>query len=176
LASLIPNSAVAGGPAFVLTARGYNFTPSSTIHWIGNVLPTTYVSANQLQANIPASYIATAGTASVTVWTGDVSTSSGIFTISSSSTTKTSLLNAISPSSANSGGAGFILTAYGSNLTSDSVVQWNGATRATTCLKPGQLQAKILASDIAAPGVANVRIYTPEAGTTSSLPFKIIAP
>jgi tetratricopeptide (TPR) repeat protein len=38
------------------------------------------------------------------------------------------------------------------------------------------LPAITLASDTATPGVANVSVYTPEAGTTNSLPFKIIAP
>jgi hypothetical protein len=177
LSSMQPSSATAGGPAFVLTAHGLNFTTSSTIHWIENILPTTYVSASQLQANIPASYIAEAGTASVTVWTGDLSAPSGrSFTIIDPSKTSPLILGSISPSSANQGGPGFVITAYGSNLTSDSVIQWNGSNRATTYMKPGQLQANIPASDIAVQGVANVSVHKPNAGNTNSLPFKIIVP
>jgi hypothetical protein len=178
LSSIQPASATVGGPAFVLTAHGLNFTTSSTIHWSGNTLPTTYVSASQLQANIPAKYIAEAGTASVTVWTGDLSAPSGRpFTIVDPSKTPPlrvdSILGSISPSSANPGGPGFVLTASGTNFTNASVVQWNGSSRATTYLNPRQLQAEVLASDIAASGVATVTVRTGDRITNPGQVFTI---
>jgi trimeric autotransporter adhesin len=178
LSSIQPAFATVGGPAFVLTAHGSNFTTSSTIHWIGNILPTTYVSASQLQANIPAGYIAEAGTASVTVWTGDLSAPSGRpFTIGDPSKTPPlrvdSILGSISPSSASPGGPGFVLTASGTNFTNASVVQWNGSSRTTTYLNPRQLRAEILASDIAAPGVATVTVLTGDRITNPGQVFAI---
>ena len=68
LTLLSPNSVIAGGPAFTLTLTGTNFTPDSVVRWNGGDRPTTFVSATQLQAMIPASDIAAAGTASVTVF------------------------------------------------------------------------------------------------------------
>jgi hypothetical protein len=174
ISSLLPSSAVAGGPGFILTAYGSNFTTDSTILWIGSILPTTYVSPNQLQADIPASYIETAGKAVVSVLKGDVrSYSSCLFTIADpSAATPPPSIGAISPRNANPGGPGFVLTAYGSNLTSDSIVLWNGSIRETTYVNPNQLRAYISAIDIAAPGAANVSVYTP-AGTTNTLQFNI---
>jgi len=65
--SLSPASANVGGPAFTLTVTGSNFLPASVVRWNGTDRPTTFVSATQLQAAIPASDIAANGTAQVSV-------------------------------------------------------------------------------------------------------------
>lgn len=71
LTSISPNSKVAGAAAFTLTVTGQNFiSGSSVIKWNGVNLTTTYVSATQLTASVPAANVATAGTASITVGTG----------------------------------------------------------------------------------------------------------
>jgi hypothetical protein len=67
LASLSPSSARKGGAAFTLTVTGTKFVSTSTVQWNGTGLTTTYVSGTTLTASVPASEIATAGTASVTV-------------------------------------------------------------------------------------------------------------
>jgi len=67
LASLSPASAVFGSAAVNVTVNGSNFATASTVNWNGAALTTTYVSAAQLTALIPASDLASAGTASVTV-------------------------------------------------------------------------------------------------------------
>ena len=66
---LSPASATAGGPAFTLTVTGSNFITSSVVRWNGSDRATTYVSGTQLRAAIGAGDIATAGTATVTVFT-----------------------------------------------------------------------------------------------------------
>jgi len=67
LTALSPNSAAPGGPGFTLTATGSNFVAGSVVTWNGASRPTTFVSATQLTASIPASDIASAGQASVAV-------------------------------------------------------------------------------------------------------------
>ena len=67
LTSLSPSSAAAGGPAFTLTVNGSNFVSGSVVRWNGANRTTTFVSATQLTAAIPAADIAAAGSASVTV-------------------------------------------------------------------------------------------------------------
>src|SRR5690242_4163224 len=67
LTALSPNSAAPGGPGFTLTATGSNFVAGSIVTWNGDNRPTTFVSATQLTAAIPASDIASAGQASVAV-------------------------------------------------------------------------------------------------------------
>jgi hypothetical protein len=68
LTSLSPSSATAGGAAFTLTLNGTNFINGSVVRWNGSDRTTTYVSSTQLTASIPASDIATGGTAQVTVF------------------------------------------------------------------------------------------------------------
>jgi outer membrane protein assembly factor BamB len=65
--SIGPSIATAGGPAFVLTVLGQGFAPSAVVQWNGVALQTTYVSELQLQAQVPASNIASTGTAAITV-------------------------------------------------------------------------------------------------------------
>lgn len=67
LISLSPSTAVAGGPGFTLTVNGQNFTQWSSVLWNGSVRNTTFVSSNELQAGIPASDIASPGTATISV-------------------------------------------------------------------------------------------------------------
>ena len=69
LGSLVPNSAIAGTPAFTMTVNGGNFINTSEVQWNGANLTTTFVSATQLTATVPATDIASVGTASVTVFT-----------------------------------------------------------------------------------------------------------
>lgn len=67
LSSVSPSYVTVGGTAFTLTAIGTGFNAGSTVQWNGGALATTYVSSTQLTAQVPASDIATAGSAAVTV-------------------------------------------------------------------------------------------------------------
>ncbi|HMY75311.1 MAG TPA: IPT/TIG domain-containing protein, partial [Blastocatellia bacterium] len=174
LTSLSPNSATAGGAAFTLTVNGSGFVGTSTVWWNGSLRTTTFVSATQLTAAIPASDIATAGTASVTVNSpapGGGSASPLTFTINNPLPSITSL----NPNGATAGGAAFTLTVNGSNFVSGSTVQWNGNTRTTTFVSATQLTAAIPATDIANTGTATVTVVTPApgGGTSNSAGFNI---
>ena len=67
ISSLAPANATAGGQAFVLTVNGTGFASSSVIFWNSTAMSTTFVSAQQITANIAASNIASSGNASVYV-------------------------------------------------------------------------------------------------------------
>jgi VCBS repeat-containing protein len=69
ITSLSPASATEGGAPFTLTVNGTGFTASSVVQWNGAALATTWVSATQLTATVPAADLAEDGTASVTVLT-----------------------------------------------------------------------------------------------------------
>ncbi len=165
--SISPNAAIAGGAAFTLTVNGNNFTANSTVNWNGNARTTTFVSATQLTAAIPATDISTAGTASVTVVTpapGGGTSNAQTFTINNPNPAITSL----SPNSAIAGGAAFTLTVNGTGFISASTVWWNGALRTTQFVSATQLTASISASDIASAGTANVVVQNPSPGGGSS--------
>jgi RHS repeat-associated protein len=68
LSSISPTTATPGAAAFALTVNGTNFIPGSVVSWNGANLTTTFVSATQLTAQVPATLIAAAGTAQVLVF------------------------------------------------------------------------------------------------------------
>jgi DNA-binding beta-propeller fold protein YncE len=73
--------------------------------------------------------------------------------------------------------AGFTLTMTGTNFVPSSVIQWNGSPRPTSFVSGTQLKASIPASDIAAPGAANITAFNPApgGGTSPALSLLICA-
>lgn len=67
---LVPDAAAPGGPAFTLTLNGSDFTANSSVNWNSTSLPATSNNGSQLKVSVPASLIATPGTASVSVTSG----------------------------------------------------------------------------------------------------------
>ena len=66
--SLSPSSAVSGRGDLTLTVNGSNFVSAAVVRWNGSNLATTFVSAAQLTALIPAAALAAPGSGSVTVF------------------------------------------------------------------------------------------------------------
>jgi dienelactone hydrolase len=65
---LVPDATMPGRPGFTLTVNGNSFVSTSIVKWNGSARATTFVSQSQLKATILASDIATANTASLTVF------------------------------------------------------------------------------------------------------------
>ena len=64
---VVPGAVPPGGAQFTLTVNGTGFVNGSVVNWNGGALITTYVSAGQLTAVVPAARIASPGTASISV-------------------------------------------------------------------------------------------------------------
>jgi len=73
LSSLSPASAFAGTGPLSLSVNGVNFNAGSVVQWNGSMLATTFVSSSQLTTIAPASLTDTAGSPSITVVFGQVS-------------------------------------------------------------------------------------------------------
>ncbi|NOT57871.1 MAG: DUF1929 domain-containing protein, partial [Deltaproteobacteria bacterium] len=175
--SLSPTSATARGAGFTLTVNGTNFVNGSVVRWNGVNRTTTFVSATRLTASIAAADIAAAGTVQVTVFNptpGGGTANAQTFTINAG-TNPVPTTTGLSPTSAAAGGAGFRLTANGTNFINGSVVRWNGVNRTTTFVSATQLTAAILASDIISVGTAQVTVFTPTpgGGTSNAQTFTI---
>ena len=81
ITSISPTSTEWNGPAFTLTVNGSAFASDSTVQWNGNARQTTFVSANQLTAQIPATDTLASGPQTITV-TGTSGMSNGVdFTV-----------------------------------------------------------------------------------------------
>ena len=183
---MVSAAAVApGDPATVTLSNGYG----GSTDWLalasvgspdGSYLQWTYVGAGVTNRTWTVTMPSTAGAYEFRLFLNNSSTR----VATSPTVTVDPTLNAIpiatalSPARAVVGGSAFTLTVTGSKFTSSSVVQWNGATRATTFVNSTQLQASILASDIAAIGTAQVTVFTPApgGGTSSPVSFGISPP
>lgn len=176
LSSLSPNSALAGGQGFTLTVSGANFVPGSAVRWNGNSRTTTFVSATQLMAQIPASDIAVAGTPQVTVFNPTPGGGqSGALNFTIIAPNPTPQLTSLSPFSVFAGSSGFTLAVNGSSFVAGAVVRWNGADRQTAFVSGAQLTALISAADVATAGTATVTVFNPApgGGLSNSLSFTI---
>ena len=170
LASLSPADIAAGSPAFSLTVNGSGFVSGAAVQWNGSPLTTAFVSATQLTAQVPASDVAAAGSATVTVFnTGSVASNVLTFTVSPGAPT----LGSLSPSIAAASGPAFSLAVNGSGFVSGATVQWNGSPLATTFVIPTQLTAQVPASAISAAGSANVTVLNPGSAASNALNFTI---
>ncbi len=170
ISALNPGSAFAGDPAsFTLGVIGTNFVTGSVVRWAGTSLTTTFQSSTLLTANVPAILIATAGTASITVFNptpgGGVSNPLTFF-INNPVPSVTSLGIA---SLAAGGGAGkFNIT--GNGFVNGSTVYWNGRPMPTTFVSRQSLMVSYTAADIICAGIIRVTVVSPTPGGGTSPP------
>jgi hypothetical protein len=177
--ALSPASASAGGPSFTLGLSGNNFTTSSVVTFNGLAVPAVFSSAAELQASIPASAIAVAGTPIVTVTNpGSVPSVVVTFTVNN----PVPRVSNISPTSAMPGGTGLTLDVTGTNFNASSIVVItssngliNGKALPTTSETSSLLHASLPASDLAQGGKLSVTVKNPipGGGTTSALSFTV---
>lgn len=179
LTSVSPTSALAGGPEFTLTATGTGFVTGSVVRWNGAARSTTFVSANQLTAAIPASDIASAGTAQVTVASpepGGGTSSTIAFAIDP--VAPVPAITVLDPAGVAAGHPGFDLFVTGTGFVQGAVVKWNGADRVTTFVSATQVKAAITAADVANPVSVPVTVANPApgGGISNALIFVVTAP
>jgi hypothetical protein len=83
LLSLIPSSAVVGGPAFPLAVCGCNLTASTAVQWNGSGRTTRFISSNQVNASIRPADVANVGVDNVTVSAASVKSAPQTFFVGS---------------------------------------------------------------------------------------------
>ncbi len=175
--SIAPDSMLAGQPAFTLTVTGSNFTPSSSVLWNGSARSTLFSSTSVLTAQIFASDVQNAGTATVSVSTpspGGGTTLMLQFTINPGPS-PVPQITSLSPSGVTTGSASFTLTVTGINFVSQSIVTVNGSNRSTGFVNPTTLMAGIPASDVSTAGTLQVAVINPQpnGGGSNNFPLSI---
>ncbi len=178
LTSLVPDSSLAGGPAFTLTVVGSNFLPGAVIRWNGSNRTTNFAGSSQLQASIPANDIASAGMASVTVLNPEGGGLSNAVSFDvNNSANPFPVLTSLSPPGVLVGGPDFTLTVNGSGFIPSSVIRFAGADRLTTFVNSNQLTTMISSRDITTAYTPSVRVFNPGpgGGLSAALPFFILS-
>ena len=172
ITTLSPSSAGVGGPAFTLTVNGSNFVGGSVVKFNGVAKVTTFVSATQLTAAIPASDIAAVGTPPVTVTSPGGATSNAVnFSVAAPTITPP-----LSPASVLAGSGAFTLNVTGSNFVAGSTVTFNGNARTTTVNNSTSLSAAVLAGDVATSGTFPVVVQNPGPVSSNSVNFTVNNP
>ncbi len=168
ITSLNPSSAFAGDASFTLGVIGTNFVSGSVVRWGSTNLVTTFQSATLLTAAVPASLIATAGTASITVINpspGGGASNALIFAINNPVPTLTGLgFTTIA-----AGSASGTFAVNGNGFVPGSIVFWNGRPCPTRFISRTQLIVDYLAADIACAGIIRVTVVSPAPGGGTSV-------
>jgi hypothetical protein len=185
ITNLFPSNITAGSDSFTLFVVGTGFIAGSKgytfAYWNGSPLSTTMnVVTGQLEVQVPASYVATANVAQITVANpgpGGGESFAVSFTIVAQTNGEPAITLPLSPPSAKAGGAAFTLTVNGSNFAVSDTVTWNGSVRTTTFVNSTQVTVAIDASDITTVGSASVAVATPGLVVASpSVNFPITGP
>lgn len=173
ITSISPISVVATGPAFTITVNGFGFDPTCQVQWAvpnnasgampsSNLLTTTFVSATQLTAAVPASLIANPGSLSILVESFSTSNRQSN-TLALTMTVPQPVITSLSEYSVNAGSPGTSVTIQGTGLISTSTAYWNNVALVTgyqTMAAPSLL-ATVPASLLATGGSATITVVNP---------------
>jgi hypothetical protein len=175
--SVTPNTVLIGAPPQALALVGTGFIPASAVSLNGTTVPSTFVDASHLTANVPASSFTTVGSFPVVVTNpepgGGVSTPI-TFQVQNPSPTLASL----SPSGGFTGAGDTQITLTGTGFSISSQVTFNGTATSTTYVDTSHLQATLSAGQLATAGTVAVGVQNPlpGGGTSGTLNFAISNP
>jgi len=160
---LEPPGVLAGSSGLKLTVHGTNYITSSRVLWNGIELATTYVNGTTLTAAVPASSLASASAASVTVFNpaplGGTSSS-----LSFSILNPVPVLTALSPGSVPAGTGDQLLTLTGQGFVPASAARWNGVALSTSYIDSTHLTALVPAANLKQPTRAVISVSNPGPG------------
>jgi hypothetical protein len=169
ITSINPNGADEGSGPVTLGITGAGFASGAQAFLGATALATTFGSATQLTATIPASALDQPATLEVTVRNPDGETSNAVpFTVR-----PVFRLESISPPSAIAGQPAFQLTLAGRGFLNGAGARWNGASLNTTFVSRTTLTAQVPAALIADPGFASVAVVNPTGVASNTLRFTI---
>jgi hypothetical protein len=198
--TITPERAVAGSGPVTLTVVGSDFLSTTKVRWDGQVLPTTYVSTQQLTATVSAADLAQVGTFLI-----DASDDPAIdpytppnclrpfctsryvpFFVDPQPNPPAPELTGLTPGTAPArsvpAGGTFTLTITGTNFVPGSVsVQWGdgGSIYPATAVSTTEVDADLPANVLNVPGTYQVRLVSPDGQPltgTNALPFVVTVP
>ncbi len=176
ITSLFPTQAVAGGPGFTLVVRGSNFKSGASVIFDGASLATKFISATELQAEVPAPLIVRLGLLIVTAQNADGGTSNeAIFDLLPTSP----LIHSIDPPSVIAGAGDVIMTITGERFQPGAVVRMiengqSGARLDTTFINGGRVEAKLPAAYTQSAGNLLFQVENPDFGFSNSATLKVL--
>lgn len=177
LTSMAPTTAIVGDPAVTLICNGAGLTQQTTVFWDLTPLPTTYIHANRVTAQVAASLLQTSGQAAIRLSNpapGGGASAGLVFTVANPAPTITST----NPIIGFAGSSNFPMIVTGTGFVPQSVVALDGTPLATTYVSGTQVNGLVLSSMVAAPGAFQITVTNPAPGGGVSAPvvYQAIAP
>lgn len=169
LTQLSPLSVVAGAPTTSVTLTGAGFVAGAKVAMGTTDLTTTFKSATELSATMPAAMLVTSGSFPVKVTNpapGGGSSTPIVFTVTNPNVT----LTQVTPSSTTVGGPAVALTLDGAGFLPTTSVLFNGATVTSAFVSGVRLTATLPAASLTAVGDFPVTVSNPPPGGGLSAP------
>jgi hypothetical protein len=179
IASITPTQLPTSGTDTQIAIVGTNFNAVTSAAIGVSGITTSYVSPTSLNATIPASYLASAGTLQIGVYNpppgGGFSTSTVSVTVGTLNPVPT--LSTLSPASIVAGHASFTLGVTGTKFVSGGQVFFNSTALATTVVNATTASAAVPASLVTTAGSATVTFVNPlpGGGACTGLTFTVSA-
>ena len=145
------------------------FATGATVLWNQTALQTTVVGPNQLSATVPASLIASHGTAAITVKSGGATSLPVNFIIDAPLQ-----IDSLNPTMMLAGSSEFEIAVSGVGFDTSAVIRWNGSPLTTTVISARDATAVVPASLVAATGTATITVLS-NGVTSNSMTLKIVS-
>jgi len=169
LTQINPTAGTAGGSGFTLTLTGIGFVRGATASFNGSGVTTTFVSSTALTATVPASLIATPGSAAVLVTNPDGAVSNSLaFTIRSGI-----ILTSINPTTIPANSKATPITATGSGFAQGATIMFNGIAIGTTFVSATSLTGTIPPELLVNTGTFTVAVVNPNGDASNALSFVV---
>jgi hypothetical protein len=135
--SLEPGAVIAGSGPITLTIGGSGFVAGSVAEVGGTAIPTVFMNATEITAQVTAAQVASVGQLSILVSNpGGASSNAQTLTVAAAPT-----IRSIAPATVAADSAAFELTVLGSGFASGAVVNLNGNALPTTFVSSVELDA-----------------------------------
>jgi hypothetical protein len=177
--SLTPQTLYVNSPTTTVTINGSGFV-SSSLAYLQNSqnnspLPTTFVSATKLTAQIPDTVLGSPG--QVFLFVSNPQPGGGVGFANLQIVGGEPSISNINPASIIAGTASEPILINGQNFASGATVQWNGVNVPTTYLSSTQLQAQPTTAELGSPAMIQLTVTNPSPGTVSQfVNFDVTAP
>ena len=177
VSSISPTTTVAGSADLTVTVNGTGFLTTTVIQVGGKAEATSYVSAIQVTAKVPAAQLMSGADLNVVAVNGSLSSGSGAvinFEVTNPAPTITSL----SPSTESLGTTSLAVGVTGTGFVPTTVINVNGSARTTSFSSATSVSATLTAADVSALGSISVTAVnpTPGGGTSSAVTMAVNNP
>ena len=164
ITSLNPAQVFAGSPSTTVTVNGSGFLALSVVRRNGVDLATTFVSATQLTAVVPAADMASANAATLTAFNpapGGGSSAGATFSVVDHAVPTVS---SVTPGTFVIPSASISVTVFGTGFDPSTVIRLDGVDRPTTFISASSVNASLSAALLSPAGPHSVTAFNPAPG------------